>query len=277
MKPYEPEKLWQSTHQEVDTKDVEHGEGIRSVGGGGTNYEAKYLYALRKRAISRALKHVNKLSFSHVLEFGCGAGYWLEYFQKTWADRDFTYVGADISETAVERLAVKYPHQKFVCLSDTEFGWNQIGSQSPYQVVLAIDVLYHITDDVLWEDALNQLCSSVVDGGYFLFTDYGYEQVRERPGSVHVKHRPLQAYLDIFEAHGLSVEKVVPMFYFFNRIKYGPFKDHGAFTTLTWKLADRIGLFMMILFWVDCIALYFIRPLSTVSKKRVFLLRKSEL
>jgi SAM-dependent methyltransferase len=278
LNSYNPKHFWEQTHSEVPTERAGKGEGIRSVGGGSCVTEALYLYRLRtiamRRAVSAAQKNGMRNDAVRALEFGCGSGYWLQALPSLLGTTDFTYTGADISETAIARLEKNYPRQSFVCLHDPAIGWQKIATRAPFDLTLAIDVLYHITDYNVWRSSLRQLSANTAPGGFLIFSDYGYTEPKANPSSTHVKHRSAQEYLDELENNALDVLAVVPKFYFFNRIKYGPWRDHGIALAAVWRLADKYRFAMHMLYLADCLLPRLTRPMNPRCKTRFFVCRK---
>lgn len=280
MSGYRPSRFWENTHADVDDKQVHAGRGIRSVGGGASTAEADYLYRLRRQAFKSALRTAENSGLPRdnlkILEFGCGSGYWLTQLPALLGHTGFSYTGADISPTAIRRLQTRYPDSTFVCLGDNGQSWAQVESGAPFDLTLAIDVLYHITDDTDWRDTFRRLVGPTSTDGYFIFSDYGFAQVQEHATKQHVKHRPLQMYLDELDQLDMSVVAVAPKFYFFNRIKYGPWKDHGWLTAAIWRIADRLPLAMHLLYMLDSQIIRFVRPMNPRCKARFFVCRRLE-
>jgi SAM-dependent methyltransferase len=277
---YKPETFWESAHTEVPENEAGSGEGIRSVGGGSNAREAKYLYALRELALQRVFKQLtpqlpaSKPSCLKLFEFGCGSGYWIPRLSNFLTAFQLEYSGVDISQTAVSRLKRRHRKHFFACMDNPEAAWSQFSQQEPFDISLAIDVLYHITEDEIWRKTLQCIADLTKTGGFFIFNDFGYCQSSPSPAKSHVKHRALQTYLDALEAGGFRVIHIEPVFFFFNRIKYGPFRDHSRPVAALWKMADHFSIFMHMLFWVDRIVPTFLRPLDIRCKNRFFLCRK---
>jgi len=280
VKSYHPEKFWEKTHSEVPADHAGKGEGIRSVGGGSCASEALYLYRLRTIAMRRAIAAAHKNGFrteaARVLEFGCGSGYWLQALPSLLGRTDSTYIGADISETAIARLETTCSGQSFVCLHNPVSGWQTIDAQGPFSLTLAIDVLYHITDDNVWRCSLRNLSLNTEPGGFLIFSDYGYTEPKTNPSSTHVKHRSSQEYLKELENHAMEVVAIVPKFYFFNRIKYGPWRDHGITVAAVWRLADKCRPLMHLLYLADRLLTQLIKPMDPRCKTRFFVCRKRD-
>ena len=280
MSQYQPSRFWERTHAAVENENVLDGFGIRSVGGGASADEARYLYKLRRRALGLALRKAkvprSNNSSVNVFEFGCGSGYWLTQLPALLGHANFSYTGVDISPTAIRRLQSRYPGASFVCLDGDTKAWRQIESAGPFDLALAIDVLYHITDDTIWRDALRKLVQLTSPDGCFVFSDYGFAQLQEHATKRHVKHRPLQMYLDELDQLDMSVVTVMPKFYFFNRIKYGPWKDHSRLVSAIWRIADRCPAVMHLLYTLDSQIIRVVGPMNPRCKARFFVCRRLE-
>jgi len=268
---YRPTRFWESSHAAVTAEKVRAGIGMRHVGGGESDAEAAALYRLRGANASRVLRKCSLPANPRIMELGSGGGYWVEFFRQL--DPEI-FVGSDLSMTAVERLSSRYPDYKFVCMLETEQAWSRIQSLGPYDLSLAIDVLYHITDDKTWEDALNHLCANVAASGLLLIADYFYEQPAERQSQTHVKHRKLQDYLDVLDKHGFEVEQVQPVFYFLNRIISGPWRDHAKLYSPILRLLTSNFVGLRLIGMVDGVVTAFARPMNPKCKTRFLLARR---
>jgi 2-polyprenyl-3-methyl-5-hydroxy-6-metoxy-1,4-benzoquinol methylase len=209
MSNYKPDDFWETSHSSVPGAEVKLGSGVRHVGGGHSDREADALYRLRRLNAKRILAHASLPSNPKIFELGSGGGFWVNFFRSI---APALFLGSDISSTAVERLASNNPDSQFVCLKDGKSAWDQIFAQGPFDLCLGIDVLYHITDENIWQTSLNNLCANCKPGGWLLLADYFYEQPREAPSVVHVLHRPMQAYLDILDRHRFEVVQTQPIF-----------------------------------------------------------------
>lgn len=279
---YKPESFWESAHHQVPEQDAGLGEGIRNVGGGASVREAKYLYALRELALERVFKRfTSQISYNEfrclqIFEYGCGSGYWIPRLKKILNPFQLEYSGVDISQTAVSRLQKRHPEFFFTCMENPDLGWLAISERKHFNISLAIDVLYHITDDNIWRATLKKISELTKPGGYFIFNDLGFSQPSPNPSKSHVRHRSLQIYLDELEAGGFEVVYIEPIFFLFNRIKYGPFRDHSKPMAALWMLADHMPILMHMLFYLDQIVPKFLCPMDERCKNRFFLCRKND-
>jgi hypothetical protein len=272
MSSYKPTDFWEASHSTVASSGVERGIGIRHVGGGQSNLEAQALYRLRHVNARRVLRKCKLPPNPRIFELGSGGGYWVEFFRRF---EPKLFVGSDLSKTAVQRLSELYPDDEFIIMTPPEEAWSRIQSRGPYDLTLAIDVLYHITDNNAWEDSLNQLCTNTATSGVILIADYFYEQPVDQPSKIHVKHRKMQSYLNVLDRHNFKVEAIQPIFYFLNRIVDGPLRDHNRLmsSVLRFLAAQSIGL--EFLRSLDSLLTRYLRPMNPRSKARFLLARRA--
>jgi hypothetical protein len=271
METYKPNDFWETSHSSVASSGVDRGIGVRHVGGGQSNLEAQALYRLRGLNAGRVLRKCKLPPNPKVFELGSGGGYWVEFFRRL---EPGLFVGSDLSKTAVQRLAELYPNYEFVTMTPPDEAWSRIQSRGPYDLTLAIDVLYHVTDDKIWEHSLDQLCTNTAASGLLLIADYFYEQPVDQPSKIHVKHRKMQSYLDVLDKHGFRVEQIQPIFYFFNRIISGPWRDHTKLYSPVLRLLISNFAGLKLIGMVDAVVTAVARPMDPKCKTRFLLARK---
>jgi SAM-dependent methyltransferase len=268
---YNPSDFWETSHSNVAASEVNCGLGVHYVGGGDSNLEAAALYRLRRFNISRVLQKADLSSNPRIFELGSGGGYWVSYFKRF---RPKIYIGSDLSLTAVERLSVRYPDCEFLMMAAQGDAWARVRERGPYDLTLAIDVLYHITDDEIWEQTLAQLCTNAAPFGSLLINDYFYEQPIDQPSKNHVKHRKMQDYLNVLDRYDYRVEAIQPIFWLLNRNISGPWRDHWRPLSpiLRFLTASRFGLLSLVL--LDELATRLARPMTPKCKMRFLLAKK---
>ena len=196
---YEPREFWeQRLAEQFD---------LRGTGETGLSLDYnRACYTLRAEVLHACLVRAGLLpSGRRVLDVGCGTGFWTEFY----VSRGAHYTGVDIAQVSVDRLAERYPEQRFVRadVSDGVPG-------GPYDVVNVFDVLYHITDDARWQSALRNLAGALAPGGALIVTDVFSER------GVLAEHnvmRPLARYLAVLGSVGLEREQLVPTHVLLNR------------------------------------------------------------
>ena len=170
----------------------------------------KSLYALKTIALNRVLeKHRVDVHGKSVLDIGCGTGFFTEYYRSRGARR---ICGVDITHVSVIRLRQKYP--------DCVFEIADIGGESKpfdetFHVVNVFDVLYHIIDDVRFENAMRNISALTRHGGWIVITDVFGE--RDSSPAEHVRFRSLEKYRRTFVRNALDRLGIFPLYYLMNR------------------------------------------------------------
>lgn len=167
----------------------------------------RWLYRLKERAIDNVLSAARLDLFGRqVINLGCGHG----YFERFFASRGATRItGVDFVESAIARLTRDQPAFEYLVAD--------LGGEVPaalkgrtFDLVSAIDVLYHIVDDATFERALSNACALCARGGVLLWTDAPGRSRRGPQG--HCRYRALNDYLPTLSAHGFSLVADVPMY-----------------------------------------------------------------
>jgi len=197
---YDPESYWQSRLSgKLDLTTV----GCSRLG---QSYNL-WLYRARFRAVRRALTTLN-LDFSakSLMDIGVGSGAWIPFWQRRGVSR---IVGLDITSASVSGLRGRYPQLRFV--------QGDVGSPScvvageQFDVVTAFDVLFHITDDGSFSNAIANISKLVKLSGWVLMSD-GFCAEAWGP-AFHEYHRSYGHYLRELRAVGLEPVYVEPIFY----------------------------------------------------------------
>lgn len=202
---YDPVNYWSSLH------DREPG-GLSAVGyaalGTGFNRVAYRRRLSAARALLRRLLGSDQAG--RVLEAAVGVGayapLWRELGVRDW-------VGLDISTTAISNLQQRFPRARFLHVDIATTAaptWSGVGPHHSFDIVTAIDVLYHLTDDAACNRALLNLASFVRSGGVLVISDVFVERPYQR--IEHVKRRPLDFYRDALAAANLFEVARQPVF-----------------------------------------------------------------
>lgn len=162
------------------------------------------------RAIYRALLQSTKkvLADNHidiptrVLDIGSGTGIWVDYWHNSGARE---IVGLDLTEAAVLGLKRRYPYGTFL---QADVGADVVPVTGPFDVVSAMSVLLHITDDARWQQAWNNIATVLKPGGHAILIEpvvahqWWGEAFDEISNS---KARTLAAYEDAIRFAGLEL------------------------------------------------------------------------
>jgi len=189
--------------------------GLQGVGfiGLGKSYN-KWLYRVRRKVFTNNIKslHVNLLD-KEIVDIGCGTGFYIQLWKNM--AKSGHIAGMDITKVAIQNLKGKY--------SDVELNTADISSEADLQVlgytnrfdiVSAFDVLFHITDDAKFEQAIKNIYSIMKPNGYFIFSDnfiHG-DEIR----SAYQVSRPLSKIEKILVENGFEIIRRKPMFVLMN-------------------------------------------------------------
>lgn len=144
-----------------------------------------------------------------VCDIGCGTGFYTDFYLRRGAE---DIVGIDITSVSVENLKKKYPNCSFVQDSIASSGiLNKINRK--FDIVNIFDVLYHITDDAAFKQALSNICDLAKQNGFIVFTD---TWTGDRHFSEHVKKRDREGYEAAFRDGGVEILGVYPLFRLLN-------------------------------------------------------------
>jgi len=177
----------------------------------GVEYQ-HWLYRLKEAAIGRLLRGQGvRVAGATVLNVGCGHGYFERLFARHGARH---VVGADFVASAVEALRRRQGEFEYHTADITKPLPECLEGRT-FDVVTAIDVLYHIVDDAAFERAVRNLCSLCrPNGGVLLWTDAPRRDYDER--NPHCRYRDASAYADVFVEYGLVQRAATPMYSLFD-------------------------------------------------------------
>lgn len=164
-------------------------------------------YDVERRNVARALDSADTVIPRRVLDVGSGTGIWIDFWKRRGAHE---IVGVDLTSTAVDRLRARFPEHEFRQL---DIGDATEPLPSEMDVVSAMSVLLHITDDARFERALERILGCVRPGGIVVLVE---------PAVVHrwwgkpfgpesnSKARSLSSYTSVFSRVGFTLVDLRP-------------------------------------------------------------------
>jgi SAM-dependent methyltransferase len=170
-------------------------------------------YKVRLASLDRALETIGVRPDWSVFEAAYGVGFYLAGWHRRGQRR---VTGVDLAPGAhavATRAFPAYDLRVGDISSLSQWGdWEAL--RSSFDLVTAIDVVYHVIDDERARCAVLNLGRLVAPGGYLIVTDKFEglsEPVRE---SAIVTRRPLRWYSDVLAPVGLEVAHTFPMMLF---------------------------------------------------------------
>lgn len=142
-----------------------------------------------------------------VLDIGSGTGIWVEFWRGTGARE---IVGVDLTDAAVAGLRDRFPTDSFV---QADVGAETLPVTGSFDVVSAMSVLLHITDEQRFQQAWTNIAGVLDRGGHaILIEPVVAHQWWGKPfdDNSNSKARPLSAYVDACHLAGLEIVDVRP-------------------------------------------------------------------
>ncbi len=133
-----------------------------------------------------------------VLDAGCGKG----FFSERLAECGHRVVGFDPSATALAHVP-KPRLARYRRSAIERFAWDHF-----FDVVIAVDVLFHILDEAEWERSVRQLASLTRLTGLLVITDHT-EDTTMQLGTYIVQRSP-QRYSSVLSAFGFALADRIP-------------------------------------------------------------------
>lgn len=184
--------------------DHRHGaeDDLRSGGNTGMTHAGNELfYALRVARLIEVTEYVSAPTAPlRVLDAGCGKG----YFSRALASFGHEVDGIDTSERAIaECLRLADERQSFAVSALVDWCPPRL-----YDVVVCVDVLFHILDDEEWEASVRNLGRLVRMGGRLVLADHPADE--DRVWRRHQKTRARSRYEALLADLGLGYLRFVP-------------------------------------------------------------------
>ncbi|WP_336135339.1 class I SAM-dependent methyltransferase [Natronomonas amylolytica] len=115
--------------------------------------------------------------------------------------------GIDFSRTAVQQAKESDELGEY-CQGTASY----LPFTTNFDIVSAFSVLYHITDDQLWENAIMEMSRVVKDSGYVLCRiNWEKEPLGKKSEKSHFYERPRSQYKKAFKKAGLSIIDIVDL------------------------------------------------------------------
>jgi 2-polyprenyl-3-methyl-5-hydroxy-6-metoxy-1,4-benzoquinol methylase len=167
----------------------------------------EWQYRLRRRIFQRAAARLDlEIPSARIVDVGSGTGFYISCWKELGAGR---ITGIDFTEFAVSRLKTAFPEDEFRRLDIGEAGaFERLGRAD---VVSCFDVLFHVVDEQRFANALGNIFSTLVPGGWFLFSDV-FVHSATRQSCTHMVSRSLESVETLVRGVGFEIVERTPMF-----------------------------------------------------------------
>ncbi|HSS31223.1 MAG TPA: class I SAM-dependent methyltransferase [Nitrospiraceae bacterium] len=203
--------------------------GLHGVGylGYGPAYN-DWMYRVRSVIFRRTVRELGvKLSASSVLDIGSGTGFYVRMWRQLGAKR---VTASDLTSAAIEHLRETIPDIRAGQLDIGRPVTSALGSER-FDVISAMDVLFHIVDDAAFDQAIANIAGMLVPNGWFLMSDNFVHGQAQRIN--HQVSRTLDDITLVLQRSGLEPVKRTPMFVLMN----APTDTSSRWPLLAWRAA----------------------------------------
>jgi hypothetical protein len=169
--------------------------------GGGNSGAGSYnnLAEFKAEVINEFVKENN---IETVIEFGCGDGNQLKYFEFK------SYIGFDVSNTAISICKKLYKSD-----SSKQFKLLELFNGEKAELTLSLDVIFHLVEDEVYLDHMKKLFSS--SEKYVIVYSSNYNEPENNRIAQHVKHRKFTDWIEE-NAPDFKLLKFIPNKYQFD-------------------------------------------------------------
>jgi SAM-dependent methyltransferase len=197
---YEPAAFWEDRYSSLDLTRSGHRDLPEAYN--------RWLYRRKQAVLQRTLAAAGfDPRGKRVLEVGVGTGAYLDHWQQAGVGH---VAGVDLSAAAVSHARGRYPEFAFMQRDLTEPDLASACGRD-FDLVAALDVLYHVTDDARLAQALRNVHDVLKPRGLFALHD----QFLHRPTEHHsyIRWRSLDDWQAALAAAGFDVVARVPIFF----------------------------------------------------------------
>lgn len=184
----------------------------RYKNGGHSGSGSQNLLALFKADIINAF--VLKNNIEQVIEFGCGDGQQLEKLNF------YNYIGFDVSLEAVNICTKKFGKR-----ADKKFKELKNYSYEKSDLTLSLDVIYHLTEDVVYNKYMNLLFEASTKYVIVYSSNYNIGKYN----SPHVKHRNFTNWVEIHKPKFKLIKKIKNKYPYDDKNETGSLADFYIF------------------------------------------------
>ncbi|MBW8886689.1 MAG: class I SAM-dependent methyltransferase [Fibrobacteres bacterium] len=200
-KPFDREEYWAERYRVIDLTKSGH-----------IDLPVAYNKWLYRRKVECLMRDLRRAGFhpkgASVLEIATGTGVYVEAWKGAGVAR---LVGIDISQAATDALRVRFPAYSFHKRDLGEPGLAKL-TGTGFDLVTAVDMVYHIVEDERFPVALANMAEAVKPGGLLAIHDVFPH--REELDFGYLKLRTLETFVRALDKAGFDIVSRTPTFFF---------------------------------------------------------------
>lgn len=165
---YDPQRSWAERYDRMLAEHaLDDGATIRA---GAKPTYTRYHYNAVENAILECAIRGRLPKRPATLDVGSGGGHWIGFYRSVLdAQR---VVGLDIAPAVVESLEAAYDSAPEVTILQGDIAGEKFALDTRFDVVNAIDVMFHIVDDDAWRRAMRNLAAHLAPGGRLVIAEH---------------------------------------------------------------------------------------------------------
>ena len=145
-----------------------------------------------------------------LLDIGSGSGHWIDFYQSLGFQKA---VGIDVSKFSVNHLRTKYPNNPNIRFYEGRAIDILDQLESPFHIVNAIGVMFHIVNDSEWSGTINKLAGLIPKKGVFIAGGHfgmlnGLNVQIDRNGQINKRLRSKASWKKTLKRAGFSDVKI---------------------------------------------------------------------
>jgi len=223
---YDPGPYWEERYATLSL----HSSGHRDLPAAYNDW----LYHRKRRVLRRGLARLGlDPARLRILEVGSGTGAYLDFWKQQGAS---SLIGLDLSAAAIRFISERYPEYRFMQRDVTVAGL-AADCGTGFDLVTALDVLYHVVDDRLLAAALGNIHAVLRPGGILAVHDQFLH--RETEHHDYIRWRSLADWERALDAAGFDIIGRWPIFCLMIQPTDVAPSPAGAFMHRLWAWTNR--------------------------------------
>ena len=166
--PYDARSAWTSRYEQA----IAEGrfDDATTIGRTANPLLARYHYNAVENAILEQVLSGELPARPAVLDAGSGAGHWIEFYRRALGAVEL--VGVEISASAAAALHAAYDGEGDVTIVEADIADERFDLGRRFDVVNAVDVLFHVVDDEAWRRAVSNLARHLAANGRLVVAEH---------------------------------------------------------------------------------------------------------